>query len=177
LDLPPIVTELISVYDWDHVRGPEDARFTLIEYGDYECPDCGAVFQALRGLHDDFPSRFRLVYRHYPYSGIHKNAEMAAQAAEAAAAQGRFWEMHDLLFQNQTALQWKDLLKYADILGLDVGRFRKELKSQIHSEVVRQNFIRGVHDGVRGTPGLFLNGFRHNGRFEDWDLRTIFEGL
>lgn len=169
------VTELSRVFDWDHVRGSDDAPFTLIEYGDYECPDCGLVFQKLRQLQNDLGSRLRLVYRHYPYSGIHKQAELAAEAAEAAGCQGRFWEMHDLLFERQTALQLKDLIRYAQELSLDVDRFRQELKQNIHSELVRRNFIRGVQDGVRGTPGLFLNGVRHPGTLAEWNLEAMLQ--
>jgi protein-disulfide isomerase len=177
LNLSNNTIELSKVYDWDHVRGTSDARLTLIEYGDYECPDCGQVFRELKSVKQDLGADFRLVYRHYPYSGIHKHAQLAAEAAEAAASQDRFWEMHDILFENQPALQFKDLLKYASALDLDVHRFQKELKAHVYAETVRQNFIRGVHDGVSGTPGLFLNGVRYNGRFQDLDLKSLIEGL
>ena len=157
---------LNPVHDWDHIRGPADARFTLVEYGDYQCPDCGRLFEILQGVQQEFGTRLRLVYRHYPLSGIHKHAEMAAEAAEAAAAQGRFWEMHDLLFQNQDALEQKHLLRYAGQLELDVDRARRELKQESHLERVRQDFIAGVQNGVNGTPGLFLNGVRQPGAFD-----------
>jgi protein-disulfide isomerase len=119
---------LNPVHEWDHIRGPANATFTLVEYGDYQCPDCGRLFGILEAVQQEFGAQLRLVYRHYPLSGVHKQAQMAAEAAEAAAAQGRFWEMHDLLFQNQDALQQKHLLRYADQLSLDVDRFRRELK-------------------------------------------------
>jgi protein-disulfide isomerase len=167
--------ELSEVFDWDHIRGPASASLTLIEYGDYECPDCGTVFRTLQKLHDELDSRFRLVFRHYPYSGIHKHADLAAEAAEAAGAQGHFWRMHDMLFENQSALQLKDLLSYASKLELDIDRFQHELKQHVHSDRVRQNFIRGVKDGVRGTPGLFLNGVRHHGALDEQQLRQILQ--
>jgi protein-disulfide isomerase len=167
------VTLLDPVHEWDHATGPEQAPFTLVEYGDYECPDCGRLFGVLRDLQGQLSGRLRLVYRHYPLSGIHKHAQMAAEAAEAAAAQGRFWEMHDLLFQNQRALDRRDLVRYAEQLGLDVDRFRRELKAGTHRERVRQNFIAGVQNSVNGTPGLFLNGVREQGVFDEPYVRDL----
>lgn len=117
----------------------------------------------IRQLHAQFGGQVRLVFRHYPLSGAHPHAEQAAEAAEAAAAQDRFWEMHDLLFEHQDALRTKDLYKYAEQLGLDSGRFRRELKERTYEERVREDFRRGVANGVYGTPGLFINGIRHNG--------------
>jgi protein-disulfide isomerase len=114
-----------------------------------------------------------MVYRHYPLSGIHKHAEMAAEAAQAAGAQGKFWEMHDLLFENQSALKLDNLVRYAGQLNLDVDRFKRELKDGIYHERVRQNFIAGVQNGVNGTPGLFLNGVREQGAFDEQHVREI----
>jgi protein-disulfide isomerase len=163
---------LDPVHDWDHIRGPADARATLVEYGDYECPACGKLFVVLRDLQVD-TAGLRLVYRHYPLSGIHKHAEMAAEAAEAASAQGKFWEMHDLLFEHQDALRLEDLVQYAEQLGLDVDRFYRELKDGTYHERVRQNFIEGVQNGVNGTPELFLNGVREQGVFDEQHVREI----
>jgi len=164
---------LDPVHDWDHVKGPENAEFTLVEYGDYECPSCGRLFATLKSLQDQLSSRLRLVYRHYPMSGIHKHAEMAAEAAEAAGAQGRFWEMHDLLFEHQQALTRNDLLQYAAQLKLDADRVKRELKQETYAERVRQNFIAGVKNGVNGTPGLFLNGVRQQGVFDEAFVRNL----
>jgi protein-disulfide isomerase len=163
---------LDPVHDWDHIRGPSDAPRTLVEYGDYECPSCGDLFVVLRDLQLQ-TAGVRLVYRHYPLSGIHKRAEMAAGAAEAASAQGKFWEMHDLLFENQNALKLDDLVRYAGQLELDVDRFKRELKDGTYHERVRQNFIAGVQNGVNGTPGLFLNGVREQGAFDQQHVRDI----
>jgi len=168
---------LNPVHQWDHIRGPADAPLTLVEYGDYECPDCGHLFGILQGLQQEFSTRLRLVYRHYPLSGIHKHAEMAAEAAEAAGAQGRFWEMHDLLFQHQDALDEKDLLRYAGQLGLDVDRFHRELKQGSNAERVQQDFIAGVQNGVNGTPGLFLNGVRQPGPFDQPALIALLKSV
>src|SRR5579872_2262641 len=140
ISMPEDTTDLMllnPVHQWDHVRGPADAAFTLVEYGDYECPDCGRLFGILQDLQQEFSTRLRLVYRHYPLSGIHKHAEMAAEAAEAAGAQGRFWEMHDLLFQHQDALERKNLASYGESLGLDRERFGRELKKRVYENRVR----------------------------------------
>jgi protein-disulfide isomerase len=165
---------LLPIHGEDHVHGPETAEFTLVEYGDYECPDCGRLFQIIRDLHATLGERLRIVYRHYPLSGIHPHAQEAAEAAEVAGAQGRFWEMHDLLFRNQTALKLKDLLAYSERLGLNLDRVRSELKRGTYRERVREDFRRGVQNGVYGTPGLFLNGVRHDGA---WDHHTLLSEL
>src|SRR6266404_2067568 len=154
----------------DHAHGSEDAPYPLVEYGDYECPDCGRLYVILRDLQRDIASRLRIVFRHYPLSGIHPNAQQAAEAAEAAGSQGKFWEMHTLLFERQQALRTKDLIRYAEELTLDVERFRHQLKNETHSERVRADFLAGVQNGVYGTPGLFLNGVRYDG---EWDKESL----
>jgi protein-disulfide isomerase len=165
---------LLPINDEDHVYGPASADFTLVEYGDYECPDCGRLFQIIRDLQATLGDRLQIVYRHYPLNGIHPHAEEAAEAAEAAGGQNRFWEMHDLLFQNQSALQRKNLLAYGTILSLDMDRFRRELKKRVYEDRVREDFRRGVQNGVYKTPGLFLNGVRHDGA---WDRDTLLRTL
>ena len=164
---------LLPIQSWDHIQGPEDAPFTLVEYGDYECPSCGTLFHFLEELRRQSPTRLRLVYRHYPLSGVHAQAQEAAEAAEAAGQQGRFWEMHTLLFRNQAALRTRELIGYAEQLQLDVGLFRKQLKDKTFRDRVRENFRAGVQNGVFGTPGLFLNGVRHNGPIDEDSLRRI----
>jgi protein-disulfide isomerase len=157
---------LLPIQEDDHVQGPPDARYTLVEYGDYECPDCGRLFATLRELHSDLGGELRLAFRHYPRSGIHPHAQQAAEAAEAAGAQGRFWEMHDLLFQNQSALKTKNLKAYAGQLALDAKRFAGDLKNRAFEERVREDFRRGVANGVYATPGLFINGVRYDGALD-----------
>jgi protein-disulfide isomerase len=144
----------------DHIQGPECAPYTLVEYGDYACPACARVSEIIGNLQAILGERLRIVYRHYPLSGVHPEAQEAAEAAEAAGRQGRFWEMHRVLFQNQNALKRKNLLSYGEALGLDIDRFRDELKRRMHRERVRQDFRRGVERGVYKPPGLFLNGER-----------------
>jgi protein-disulfide isomerase len=161
---------LLPIGPLDHAHGLEDARYTLVEYGDYECPDCGRLYLMLRNLQSDIASRLRVVFRHYPFSGIHHHAQQAAEAAEAAGAQGKFWEMHMLLFERQSALDTKDLIRYAGELNLDVQRFRKELKNQTYRDIVRADFIAGVQNGVYSTPGLFLNGVRYD---DDWGRESL----
>jgi len=143
---------LLPIRPTDHVLGPGDASYTLVEYGDYECPDCGRLFLILRGLQKDFAARLRVVFRHYPLSGIHHHAQEAAEAAEAAAAQGKFWEMHALLFERQKALQTRDLIGYAGEMNLDVERFRRELKSHVYAERVRVSDL--MHQNVRQQDSL-----------------------
>jgi protein-disulfide isomerase len=163
---------LLPIRPSDHVHGSEDAADTLVEYGDYECPDCGRLFVILRDLQKGVASQLRIVFRHYPRSGVHHHAQQAAEAAEAAGAQGKFWEMHTLLFERQEALQTKDLVRYAEELGLDVERFRRELKSETYSERVRSDFVAGVQNGVYGTPSLFLNGVRYDAAWDRESLET-----
>jgi formate-nitrite transporter family protein len=154
---------LLPIQPDDHVQGAPDAPYTLVEYGDYECPACGRLFMTLRTLHDRFADNLRLAFRHYPRSGIHPHAQKAAEAAEAAGAQGHFWKMHDLLFENQSALAANDLERYAGQLSLDSRRFRDELKRRAYEDRVREDFRRGVQNGVYQTPALFINGIRYDG--------------
>jgi protein-disulfide isomerase len=164
---------LLPIRPIDHVRGPGDAPYTLVEYGDYECPDCGRLYVILRDLQRDIASRLRVVFRHYPRSGVHPHAQQAAEAAEAAGAQGKFWEMHTLLFERQQALRTKDLIRYAEELTLDVERVRNELKDKTYNERVRADFRAGVQNGVYGTPSLFLNGVRYDGEWGRESLRSL----
>lgn len=165
---------LLPIQPEDHVEGSPNARYTLVEYGDYECPRCGSLFLTIRQLHKQFGEEVRLVFRHYPLSGIHPHAQKAAEAAEAAGAQNHFWGMHDLLFEHQDALRAKDLYRYSGQLGLDTKRFRSELEAHAWEERVRDDFRRGVANGVYGTPGLFINGIRYNGGL---DLASILNKL
>jgi formate-nitrite transporter family protein len=162
----------LIIYPEDHLQGPADAPYTLIEYGDYQCPGCGRLFVVIRDLQAELGNMLRIAYRHYPFSGIHPRAQLAAEAAEAAGAQTRFWEMHDLLFQNQDALAPKDLHRHAEQIGLDIKRFRHELKDRRYHNLVNEHFRRGVEDGVYGTPGLFINGIRYAGALDLNALRA-----
>jgi protein-disulfide isomerase len=147
----------------DHIQGPVDAALTLLEYGDYECPACGAAYAMTKAVQETLGDDLRFVFRNFPLTNIHPHAEHAAEAAEAAGAQNSFWEMHDLLFENQDALEDEDLARYAAALQLDVSRFASELLSGVHAPRVREDFHSGVRSGVNGTPTFFINGVRYDG--------------
>ncbi len=157
---------LLPIQPDDHVQGSDQARLTLVEYGDYQCPPCGDLFVTIEQLHQKLAEDVRIVYRHYPLSGSHPLAQLAAESAEAAGAQGKFWEMHALLFAHQNDLAEKFLEEFAEKLTLDMDQFRKDLKDRTFEARVREDFKRGVANGVYGTPGLFVNGIRHNGFFD-----------
>jgi protein-disulfide isomerase len=154
----------------DHSSGPEDAPVTLVEYGDYECPHCGAAHPVVQEVRRILGPNLRFVFRHFPLQQIHPHAKRAAEAAEAAGAQGKFWEMHDLLFENQDALEDADLVRYAASLSLDAERFATELSTGVYTPRVRGDFRSGVRSGVNGTPTFFINGARHEA---SWDLPTL----
>ncbi|MBY8878363.1 Na+/H+ antiporter NhaA [Actinacidiphila acidipaludis] len=151
--------------DSDHVRGPMDAPVTIVEYGDYECPYCGQAESVVRELLSDFGD-VRYVWRNLPLNDVHPHAQMAAEAAEAAAFQGKFWEMRDLLFENQEALGVKDLLRHAEEIGLDVDKFRESLKQRKGAPRVARDVESADLSGVSGTPTFFINGRRHHGAYD-----------
>ncbi len=158
----------------DHVLGPADAPVTLLEYGDFECPFCGRAYPELKRVLADLGSKVRFIFRHFLLSEQHPHAEHAAEVAEAAAAQGKFWEMHDLLYQRQSALTDGDLIRYARELALDALRVQRELAAHVHRPRVREDFESGVRSGVSGTPMFFINGRRHE---EPGDAGTLLAAL
>jgi Na+/H+ antiporter NhaA len=154
----------------DHIRGPTEAPVTLVEYGDFECPYCGMAEPVVRELLREFGD-LRYVWRHLPLSDVHPNARLAAETAEAASDQGAFWEMHDLLFEHQDALQPDDLIGYAERLGLDVERFAKDLTQRAGATTRVEEDVDGADlSGVSGTPTFFINGRRHYGAY---DIATL----
>jgi len=163
-----------AVSENDHRFGPDDAPVTLVEYGDYECPHCGRAHPIVRELQRRMGKKLRLVFRNFPLAELHPHARHAAEAAEAAADQGKFWEMHDQLFEHQARLADADLLRYAGTLGLDAQRIEDELAAGTHRNRVEQDFSSGVRSGVNGTPTFFINGARHD---QSWDLETLLETL
>jgi protein-disulfide isomerase len=158
----------------DHAQGPEDAPVTLVEYGDYECPYCGQAYPIVKELQRRLGDRLRLVFRNFPIPNSHPHAERAAEAAEAAGAQGKFWEMHDRLYEHQRALEDADLIGYGVALGLDLDRFVPELENGDYAERVRDDFRSGVRSGVNGTPTFYINGVRHDDSF---DLETLLAAI
>ncbi len=160
----------VRVSDHDHIRGPASAPVTLVEYGDFECPNCGEAYPILKNLQVRMGSRLRFVYRNFPLTEIHPYAENAAEASEAAGAQGRFWAMHDILFENQDALDVRDLEKYAARIGLDLPRFQRDLAGHIYAGRVQQEYEGGLRSGVDGTPTFFINGERYDGSYDEESL-------
>jgi protein-disulfide isomerase len=158
----------------DHIQGPTDAAVTLVEYGDYECPYCGAAYPIIKEVQSRMSERLRFVFRNFPIATSHPHAEQAAEAAEAAATQGSFWQMHDLLYENQGRLRDPDLRDYAERLALDVERFDKELAEHVHASRVREDFMSGVRSGVNGTPTFYINGARHD---DSYDVETMVAAL
>jgi protein-disulfide isomerase len=149
----------------DHVRGPLNAPVTVVEYGDFECPYCGQAEPVVRELLQDFGD-LRYVWRHLPLNDVHANAQLAAEAAEAAGDQGAFWEMHDLLLAHQDALRPADLLDYAEQLGLDLERFTTALNDHAGAARVAEDVDGADLSGVLGTPTFFINGRRHYGAYD-----------
>jgi protein-disulfide isomerase len=156
--------------DRDHIRGAEDAAVTLLEYGDYECPYCGQAEVAIRELLDSFGDELRYVWRHLPLNDVHPHAQMAAEAAEAAAAQGAFWGMHDKLLEQQDELTSRDLTRYAEELGLDVPRFWDELRRREYTPRLAEDVASADASGVAGTPSFFINGRHHQGAYDTESL-------
>jgi Na+/H+ antiporter NhaA len=156
----------------DHIRGPQDAPVSLVEYGDFECPYCGQAEPVVRELLRDLGGEVSYVFRHLPLTDVHPHAQRAAEAAEAAAAQGAFWEMHDLLFEHQDALEGKDLVRYAGELGLDTQRFADELRRREHAARVAEDVADADASLVTGTPTFFIDGRRHHGAYDVATLET-----
>jgi protein-disulfide isomerase len=169
-----ITTLAVPVSKRDHFQGPFNAPSTLLEYGDYECPACGAAHPLTKAIQTAMQDQLRFVFRNFPLRNVHPHSEHAAEAAEAAGVQGSFWEMHDMLFENQIALEDADLARYAAALGLNVDRFIDELLSGVYTPRVREDFKSGIRSGVNGTPTFFINGFRYDG---PRDLETIVDAL
>ena len=164
----------VPLNERDHVIGAETAPVTVVEYGDYECPYCGAAHPVTKALQQALGDNLRFAYRHFPLSQIHPHSYQAAEAAEAAGAQDRFWEMHDMLFENQGRLTSQDLLAYAGALGLELEPFAEDLAEHRHAPKIREDFLSGVRSGVNGTPTFFINGVRHGGGY---DLASMLEAV
>jgi protein-disulfide isomerase len=147
----------------DHIQGRIDAPLMLLEYGDYECPYCGDAYPVVKAVQKKLGNRLCFAFRNFPLSNAHPHALRAAEAAEAAGARGRFWEMHDLLYENQAALEDEDLARYAAALKLDVDQFMNDVLSGAHEPRIREDFRSGARHDVNGTPSFFINGVRYDG--------------
>lgn len=160
--------------DRDHIQGGTSAPVTLIEYGDYECPYCGQAYPIIKEVQKNLGNKLCFVFRNFPLTEIHPHAQHAAEAAEAAAVQNKFWEMHDYIYKHQQALDDKHLEKYAENLRLNLTKFNNEMSSHIHAGRIREDFLSGIHSGVNGTPTFYINGIRYDG---SWDLENLLEIL
>lgn len=164
----------IPVGATDHILGPTPAPVTVVEYGDFECPNCKQAAPAVKLLLQRFTGRVRFVYRHFPLEKVHPHALPAAEAAEAASSQGKFWQIHDLLFENQPRLRLHELHSYAERLQLDLARFSKELDGHVHLRSIREHMRGGHGSGARGTPTFFVNGTIQDVSF---GLRLLFDAV
>jgi protein-disulfide isomerase len=154
----------LPVSSRDHILGADAAATTLVEYGDFQCPRSASAHRIVREIQQQLGGKqLRFVFRHFPRTHLHPQAQQAAEATEAAAAQGKFWQMHDCLFENQHALDDGDLVECAVALGLDVCQFLKEMSADVHAQRVREDFDSGVQSGVKSTPSFFINGIRYDG--------------
>jgi len=151
----------------DHAQGPDDAPITLVEYGDYECPYCGMAYPVVKLIQARLGDRLRFVFRNFPLAEAHPHATAAAELAEAAASQGKFWQMHDMLYEHQTALGAADLERYVNKLELDRAALEATLAGGAPHQRVRGDFMSGVRSGVNGTPAFFINGRRFDGDWRD----------
>jgi protein-disulfide isomerase len=159
----------------DHMQGDEHAEITLVEYGDYECPHCGHAYPIVKRVQKHFGKRLRFIFRNFPLSQMHPYAENAAETTEFAAAHGKFWEMHDAIYENQGRLDDSLLLELAESLKLPAQVLKKSLENGEYTPKVKADFSGGVRSGVNGTPTFFINGQRHDGSFEYEDLVTGIE--
>jgi protein-disulfide isomerase len=165
----------IAVSADDHSEGPQNAAVTLVEYGDYECPHCAHACTIVKRLQKHFGKQLRFVFRNFPLTEIHPNAQAAAETAEFAAAHGKFWEMHDLLFENQERLDAGLLQELARKLGLSTPALSMALEEGLFTERVSSDFSGGVRSGVNGTPTFFLNGARYDGSWEFPELLLVLD--
>jgi protein-disulfide isomerase len=156
----------VPVTQRDHIRGPANAPVTLVEYGDYECAHCGLAHPIINTVRQHFARQLRFVFRHFPLSQVHPNAEAAAESAEFAGAHGRFWEMHDGIYENQERIGLPLFFALAEALGLSESALRDALVTGEYAPKVRADFLGGVRSGVNGTPSFFINGARHDGTYE-----------
>lgn len=163
---------IVPVGPRDHAQGSPHAAITLVEYGDFECPHCGRAYPIVKAIQTRMGSHLRFVFRHFPLTQIHAHAEHAAESTEAAAQHGKFWEMHDLLFENQDRLEDLSLVAYAESLGIDPDWFAVVLSEGRFQPQVREQFLSGVRSGVNGTPTFFVNGVRY-----EWGVEELGETL
>src|SRR5881628_2431551 len=159
----------------DHIQGDPKAILTLVEYGDYQCPFCGAAYPEVKKIQKELGLKLRFVFRNFPLTNVHEFAMVAAETAEAAGTQGKFWEMHDFLYEHQRTLGDHSVaLAHAKKLGLDTQKFEREISQHVYQKRIKDDFMGGVRSGVNGTPTFYVNGVRHD---EDAIAKALIEGL
>jgi protein-disulfide isomerase len=161
---------VLPVSERDHLRGPANAPVTIVEYGDYECPYCGLANSIVDEIRRELGDELRFVFRNFPLSEVHPHAEHAAQIAEAAGTHHKFWEMHDMLYAHQDALDDQHLAEYVTLLGVPTSEVKRALAQHAYLDRVREDFMSGVRSGVSGTPTFFINDLRHDGSYERDEL-------
>ncbi len=159
----------------DHSEGPVDAPLTLVEYGDYQCPYCGAAYPVVKRLQKTMGKKLRFVFRNFPLTELHPYALVAAEAAEAASLQGKFWEMHDLLFEQQAMLKPEVISLWAERVGLNVEQFGSDIKQGVVEKRIREDRQSGIRSGVNGTPTFYINGIRYDGQSDYSSMLTALE--
>ncbi|MEO7714730.1 MAG: thioredoxin domain-containing protein [Capsulimonas sp.] len=164
---PPVTTR-------DHRDGPDDASVTLLEFGDFECPDCARAYLIVKDLQKELGKRLRFVYRNFPLNDIHPYAQAAAEAAEAAGAQGQFWTMHDTIFENQDDLDEASIAQFSEDLGLDIEKFAHDTSEHVYAGRVSDDLASGRSSLVQGTPTFYLNGLRHD---DSYDFETLLAAI
>ncbi len=167
--------EIPVIAERDHIEGPVNATLTLVEYGDYQCPYCGAAYPEVKKVQKELGSELRFVFRNFPLTNMHEHAMNAAETAEAASAQGKFWPMHDFLYEHQATLGDPSVaVGYAKKLGLNTQRFEREITQHMYQKRIKDDFMGGVRSGVNGTPTFYVNGVRHD---EDAVAKALIEAL
>jgi len=161
----------------DFISGSEKAKITLVEYGDYQCPYCGQAYPIVKKIQEKLGADLRFVFRNFPLAEMHPHAMNSAESAISAGEQGKFWQMHDSLYEHQNALDDKHLVQYAEELGLDTSKFKNDLQNHTHSSRIEEDFLSGVRSGVNGTPTFFINGIRHDGSFEFEPFLTVLKKM
>ncbi len=170
-----MTTLKVPVTPNDHIQGDKSAPVIVVEYGDYECPYCGYAYAIVKKVQKHFGEKLGFVFRNFPLTTAHPHAELAAETAEFAADHKKFWEMHDLLYENQTDLNLALMLELTKNLGLPISQLEEAFESRKYETKIRNDFLGGVRSGVNGTPTIFINGQRHNGSFEFEDLVTAID--
>lgn len=167
----------IPVSSSDHIEGNIDAPLTLVEYGDYECPYCGMAYHIIKQIQQHFKDRLRFVFRNFPIIDSHPHAGIAAMTAEFAATKGKFWQMHDLLYENQQSLELPNLMNYAKSLDLSSSELQYAIENELFAKKIEQDFMGGVRSGVNGTPTFYINNNRFNDTFEYETLLAALEKI